>query len=395
MKIAGIVAEYNPFHNGHLYQIDKTRHLGATHIVAVMSGSFVQRGDIAIFDKWSRAKAALLNGVDLVVELPVQYSLSSANRFAKASVFILNQLKCDMISFGSECGDVEKLKEATKLSIISEKSKIMTDCLKKGMSYPRARQEAMTKLYGSEYSNIIANPNNLLGIEYIKAISLINDTIKPLTIMREKVEHDSQITDGKISSASYLRTLIKDNNFEQVMKFTPKSAYDIYKNARENKNAPITQNNIDNIILYKLRTMTINEFMLLPDVSEGLENRLFRASRIATSLDEFYSLVKTKRYTLARIRRIVYCALIGISLKDVCTCPQYIRVLATNKRGMEIIANAKSDATIPISPKFANLNKKSPLGIELDIKATDIASLASPQLQVCNRDFTNNAIVIK
>ncbi len=395
MKIAGIVAEYNPFHNGHLYQIDKTRLSGATHIVAVMSGSFVQRGDIAIFSKWARAKAAILNGADLVVELPVQYALASANRFAKASIFILNELKVNMISFGSECGDVLMLKETAKLSTLAENSDMMGECLSKGMSYPRALEEVIIELYGYEYSKVIANPNNLLGIEYIKAISEINDKIEPFTVIREQVEHDSNITTDTISSASYMRELIEKADYEELFKFSPKSAYDIYIAEMKEGTAPILENKIETVILYKLRMMTLQQFSVLPDVNEGLENRLYRASRVATSLTEFYSLVKTKRYTLARIRRIVYSALIGITAEDAKSPPQYIRVLATNKRGMEIIANAKDGATIPIAPKFANLYKKSPIGLDLDITSTNIASLASPQIQPGNGDFVNNTIVIK
>ncbi|MFZ2538643.1 MAG: nucleotidyltransferase family protein [Oscillospiraceae bacterium] len=395
MKIAGIVAEYNPFHNGHLYQIDKTRLTGATHIVAVMSGSFVQRGDIAIFSKWARAKAAILNGADLVIELPVQYALASANRFAKASIFILDQLKVNMISFGSECGDVSMLKETARLSILAESSDLMSECLSKGMSYPRALEEAITELYGYEYSKVIANPNNLLGIEYIKAINEINDKIESFTVIREQVEHDSNSTSDTISSASYMRELIEKADYEQLFKFSPKSAYDIYMSEIKEGIAPVLESRIETVILYKLRMMTLQQFSTLPDVNEGLENRLYRASRTAISLNEFYSLVKTKRYTLARIRRIVYSALIGITAEDTKISPQYIRVLATNKRGMEIIANAKAHATIPISPKFANLYKKSPVGIEFDITATNIASLASPQIGAGNGDFFNNTIVIK
>lgn len=394
MKVAGIVAEYNPFHNGHLYQIEKIREFGATHIVAVMSGSFVQRGDIAVYSKWARAKAALLNGVDLVVELPVQYALSAANRFARAGIFILNQLMVDMVSFGSECGDIQALKEAARLCVLAENSEVMTACLYKGMSYPRAREAAMSTLYGGEYASLIANPNNLLGIEYIKAINEMNDKIEPCTLLREQVEHDSSQPSDRFASASYLRELIKKGDYAVLSQFCPPSACEIYQCEVERCAAPILENTLERTILYKLRSMTAEQFLTLPDVSEGLENRLYRASKQAASLNEFYLLVKTKRYTLARIRRIIYFALIGIGAEDVDILPQYIRVLGANKRGMEIIAAAKGEAVVPISPKFAALYKQSPIGLAHELTATNIAELAAPRIGAGNSDFVKNTIIL-
>lgn len=395
MKIAGIIAEYNPFHNGHLYQVEKTRQSGATHIVAVMSGSFVQRGESAILSKWRRAEAALLNGVDLVIELPVEYSLSSANHFAYAGVFLLNELMVDMISFGSECGDIPLLKKTAEHSIYAENSEKMQEYLSSGMSYPRAREAALTALYGNEYGKIIAEPNNLLGIEYIKAINAVNPSIEVCTIARTGAAHDAQIENkGSIASASYVRACIARGDYSALGRLVPLDAYKLYIAEIESKTAPILESRLETAILYKLRTMTREDFAALKDVNEGLENRLFRASRETTSLDEFLTITKTKRYTLARLRRIVYNALLGISKGECEKPPQYLRILGMNKRGMEIIANAKKSTRLIITPKFADLYKANPKGVEFMIKATDIANLGAEKINPTGMDFTENTVIL-
>lgn len=394
MKIAGIIAEYNPFHNGHLYQLLETRKAGATHIVAVMSGSFVQRGDIALCSKWARAKMALLNGVDLVVELPTPFALSSANIFARAGVFILNQLNADMISFGSEEGNIELLKQVTLNISNAENSQYISDFLKQGISYPSAREKAINHMYGSDIGNIIKKANNLLAIEYIKAINDINPLIKPITIKREQAQHDSNIIGDNIASASYLRKLVNLNQINKLSQFMPLSSYEILQSEITNNLAPVCQKNIEQAMLYKLRTMSVDDFFNLPDVNEGLENRLYEKASEALSINEFFDLVKTKRYTHARIRRIAYNALLSINKKEQEHMPQYIRVLASNKKGFEILANAK-ESSIPISTKFADLYKLSPIGIDIDVLATDIFSLAQPKIAPAKKDFFNNTIIIK
>lgn len=395
MKIAGIVAEYNPFHNGHRFQIEQTRCSGATHIVAVMSGSFVQRGDIAICSKWERAKACVLNGVDLVIELPVAYSLSTANIFAFASIYLLNQLNINSLSFGSECGNIDLLIETAKIIETVDNSQEIKNILSEGVSFPVARQKAINELYGEKFSKVIGSPNNVLGIEYIRAINKINPQISPITIEREQVEHDSSTTITGFASASKIRELLIGGLTENSREFMPQSVYDIIiKKIQENK-APISSKNIEQAMLYKLRKMTVEDFLKLPDVCEGLENRLYKSAQKATSIDEFFHLVKTKRYTLSRIRRIAYCALIGITKEIWKIEPQYIRVLGSNEKGMEIIKQAKKTATIPIGTKFADLYKLNPNNFTLDIRATDIFSLATYDVSPCGKDFTENTIIIK
>jgi len=395
MKISGIIAEYNPFHNGHKFQIEQTRRSGATHIVAIMSGSFVQRGDIAICSKWERAKACLLNGVDLVIELPVAYSLSTANIFAFASVFLLNQLNIDMLSFGSECGDVDLLIETANIIDSIDISQEMKNNLSTGISYPMARQKTIEYLYGEKFSKVIGSPNNVLGIEYIRAINNINPKISPVTIKREQVEHDSNTTKTGFASASKIRELLISGLTESTREFMPQNSYDIIRKQIESNKSPIIQKNIEQAMLYQLRKMKAEDFSRLPDVCEGLENRLYKSAQKATSVEEFFHLVKTKRYTLSRIRRIAYCALIGITKENRQISPQYIRVLGANKKGMEIIRQANKTATIPIGTKFSDLYKQSPSDFDLDIIATDILSLATDEVSTCGQDFIEKTVIIK
>lgn len=395
MRIAGIIAEYNPFHNGHLYQLKQTKSQGATHTIAVMSGSFVQRGDVALCSKWARAKMALLNGVDLVIELPTQYALSSANTFARAGVFLLNELGIDLLSFGSEEGDAKTLKKVAKSITVAEQSREMSNFLKDGDSYPRAREKAVQSLYGDHYAEIMTKANNALGIEYLRAINQINPNIQAVTIKREQAEHDSGIAGKDIASASYLRELVEKNEISSLKQFMPSSAFAVLEHEIERGLAPVMQANLNQALLYCLRKKTLEEFSLLPDVSEGLENRLYRMAQIATSVEKFYDIVKTKRYTHARIRRIAYSALLDIQKENQIGMPKYIRVLGANEKGFEILAKAKETVSIPFATKFASLYEQASSEIEIDIRATDIYSLAQPKVQPGKQDFINNTIIIK
>lgn len=385
MNICGIVAEYNPFHNGHKLQIEKTRAQGATHIVCVMSGCFVQRGAISVMDKWQRAKQAIENGADLVVALPVIHSLSAANTFAKAGVYILNQLNVSSISFGSECGDIDLLKRTANQTILACNSPEMSKQLEMGVSYPTALHKAVTILFGE--NEILNGANNTLGIEYINAIQGYRYNINPITVNREQADHNKMVHGENIASATYIRHLLAEENYTKASRFVP---YIL-------ENSFVFESDIEMMLLYKLKTMKTEDFLVLPDVIEGLHNRLYKAAQHATSMEQFYREVKTKRYTMSRIRRIAYCALLGITAKLQQLPPQYIQVLASNKRGYEILANvnSKKTAIIPIETKFKSLYDKKPNGIDIDILATDIFSLAlklpSGHADM-GRDFTTSPI---
>lgn len=349
MKIAGIIAEYNPFHNGHKYHIEKTREVtGADGIVAVMSGNFVQRGDAAICDKFSRAEMALRGGSDLVVELPCVFACSSAEVFARGGVGLLESLGCDCISFGIEEENIDELQKiALYLKNSDEEFKNrLNSAIKTGKSYPRALSEILG-------TDVIYTPNNVLAIEYLKAL----ETLKPFGIRRSGSMHDGE------GSASDIRRKIQFG--EDATHLMPNYSKNILKSAQS-----ADRKVLESLVLYKLRTMGEVELENVPDVTEGLENRIIDAAKRAESLDGLCELIKTKRYTMARIRRIIINSLIGIKKEDVLQKPQYIRVLGMNKTGMKILSALRDKTDIPIITKTADA--KSCRMLDLDIMASDV-----------------------
>lgn len=356
MKTAGIIAEYNPFHNGHKYHIEETRKItGAEGIIVVMSGNFVQRGEYALCDKWARTKMALSGGADLVVELPCVYSCQSAEYFAKGAVSILESLKCDFLSFGTEAestDEIIKLAEFLK-NPPEDFEKKLSENMKNGVSYPRA----LAKALGNDAVN---SPNNVLAIEYIKQIK----NMKPVGIKRMGSLHD-----GK-GSASDIRSII--SNGENADKLMPCTSVEILKNTL------LADCKIfESLVLYKLRTMTGEQIKNVPDVNEGLENRIMQMCHKYTNIEELCNAIKTKRYTMARIRRILTNALLGITKEDIKKSPEYIRVLGINKTGMEILSDLRGSTDIPIITKTADAPQSAMLNI--DINSTNVYSILTDE----------------
>lgn len=350
MKIAGIIAEYNPFHNGHAFLAEKAREAGFSHVVAVMSGNFVQRGEPALMHHSVRTRAALECGADLVLQLPAVYAASGAQSFAQAGIEILGGLGCvDSLVFGSECGNAEKIVAVSKAIYGEEIKPLIAGELEKGITFASARENALRSL-NSEYVDIIQSPNNILGVEYAAAIERIGSAITPVTFARAGVSHDSAAAQGGFASASLIREKIRA--CESFDDFVPEKAAEMYRNADI---ADIAS--IENAILYKMRTVTAEEFAKAPDVSEGIENRIISAAKQATSLDELYMLAKTKRYTHARIRRIILNCFLNVSAEDLKIPAPYIRVMGFNEKGAQIIRAAKASATLPIITKAADLAK--------------------------------------
>ena len=376
MKVSGIVCEYNPFHNGHRYHIQKTRENGATHIVAVMSGNFVQRGDVAVIDKFERAKAAVRSGVDLVIELPVAYSLSSSEGFARGAMYILNSMGCiDELSFGSECGDINKLLTAVQASISCSQSQELKALLDSGSSYPSAMHLLAEKKYGKQVGDIFDSPNNLLAIEYIKAISYLNSKITPFTIARKHAGHDQPEVICNFASASFIRQNVKEQNaYSDLM---PETMYEtLLQSVNSGKTASLA--NLEKAIMYRMRTMTPAQLRDVPDVGQGLEYRIFEA-RTASTVQQMMEQIKTKRYTMSRIRRIFLNSLLGITKDDLTTPPVYARILAINERGTDILSVAKGKSRIPLSTSLARLseiNAVTKRTAELESLSTDIYNLA-------------------
>lgn len=392
MKVSGIICEYNPFHNGHLYHIRNTRKNGATHVVAVMSGNFVQRGDTAIMDKLDRARLAVKSGADLVIELPVQYSLSSAEFFATGAVWLLKSLGVvDELSFGSECGDTDMLSRTLEVSerAAAERKDEIRSIMEKGYTYPRALNSVISGI-SSEAASVISEPNNLLAIEYMRALKSFGTSIKPYTVKRTSAAHDSSAPTDEYASASYIRELISKgvSGIDSIGAYTTSIwADEVSKAVRNGEIADI--NRLERVILYKLRTASVKEIANLHDVGQGLEHRIYGA-RMAGSLEELLFTVKTKRYTMARIRRILLSLLIGINKQDMTHLPPYGRILAINERGREILAAAKGKATLPYATSIAKLSQKNSTSrrfAELEIRASDIYGLALDTVNSAQKDF--------
>lgn len=388
MKISGIICEYNPFHNGHLYHIEQTRKHGATHIVAVMSGNFVQRGDVAVINKFERAKTAVRCGADLVIELPVAYCLSAAETYARGAMYILKGLGCvDELSFGSECGNLALLTAAVKASYACAKRPELEDLMKLGNSYPKALQILVRQNYGDEIGLLFSQPNNVLAIEYLKAMIAVKLKIQPFTVKREIV-HDSIVSVNKTASASLIRQLMESQN-DDFDDLVPDASSDaISACAATGMVARFEQ--LERILLYKLRTATAEEIEVLPEVGQGLQNKILSA-RNETSLESMLLAIKSKRYPMSRIRRILLDLLIGIRPEDTQNPPPYGRILALSERGRDILAAAKkAGTTLPYATslsKLAELDEKCKACSDLEARASAIYGLAQRSITPADADY--------
>ena len=412
-RVLGIIAEYNPFHNGHMYHLQKAKaQSGAQYCICVMSGNFVQRGNTSIVNKWKKAEMALLNGVDLVIELPTIYGVASAEGFSLGAIKLLNNLKIvDAISFGTETSDFAALNNIS--SIVNEdpmKYKIILNSeLKKGLSFPKARENALM-LYlndNKRYDNILNTPNNILAIEYLKALKKIKSTIQPIPVKREKVYYNDNVIVDEFASATAIRKLLKNEEFSEIRKVVPKSTYQILKKETELGNVVLDLSRYEKEIIYNLRRMTVSEIAELPDVNEGLEHSLKNAANYSNDITNLINIVKTKRYTVTRIQRILICALLGITKRDVGMAKKaepYIRVLGFNEKGKELISRINKQnpkATVITSvKKFQdknNNNKNSKIYkrlLDIDIFSTNVYTMACKSESLANLDYTKNMVIL-
>ncbi len=347
MKLAGIICEYNPFHNGHLYHIAKTRRLaGCDGIISVMSGSFVQRGEAALFDKESRAKAAINSGVDIVLELSPLYAVQTAELFAFNAVQILSSIpEIKFLSFGAETDDICLLKKCAEL-LSSEpkdyKNELKT-LLSTGISYPLARAKALEHTGFENLSQILSSPNNILGVEYLKALIRLQSDIEPVIVKRKGADHDSFTGEEGFLSASAIRQLIRDKNYSSFKATVPEELYSVYKNQKA-----FDYEEFDRAILSNIIKMPLSELKKISGVSEGLENRIKKAAYASKSLSELLDKVKTKRYTHSGLRRILLSSYLGIYDEDRQKSPKYVKILAFSERGQEILNTIKKTSSIPI-----------------------------------------------
>ena len=393
--ILGIVSEYNPFHNGHLMHLQKSKELTHTDFtIAVMSGNFVQRGDTSIVDKWTKAEMALKSGVDLVIELPTLYAISSAENFADGAIKILNSLGIvDYVSFGSEIGEITPLDDVASVLYKEPKefSSLITRQLRSGLSYPKARELAIQMYFGSsqKYTDVLENPNNILGIEYLKSLK------------RKYSDNNSNDIKSGIASATAIRTMLqKGKNIHYVV---PYETYELLEEKKKYGQIIPSLSIFSKEIIYTLRKMTLSEIATLPDVSEGLENKIKAAVNTSNNLEELILKIKSKRYTQSRIQRILLYALLNISEKDIAMSKKqmpYIRVLGFNKNGKKIIsaiANQNPKLQIIVSvKKFMenNTDKHLHTMISKDIFASNVYTLGYEYNSIANLDYTHKVVEI-
>lgn len=409
-KVLGIIAEYNPFHNGHLYHLNESKKaVNADYTVAIISGNFVQRGDTSLVDKWSKAEMAIKNGVDLVIELPLIYSISSAENFAEGAIKILNSLNIvDYLSFGSELCDVRMLDDFAKVLYNEPKEfvSILNHELGKGISYPKARENALLMYLNDirKYANVLSCPNNILAIEYLKALKKYKSNIIPLSINRNKVDYNStEIVDG-MASATAIRKIAITNDVWSLRRAMPKSSFDImYDSLRSGHTVPsITK--FEKEIIYNLRKMSIAEIADLPDVSEGLEYSIKNAANSCNTIDELINIIKSKRYTTTRLKRILLYCLLGITKKDMQNSRKvnmpYIRVLGFNDKGKDLLggishSNPKLEIITSVKKYLETSNNKINRNIlEKDIFATNVYTLGYDYDSISNLDYTHQMVIL-
>lgn len=407
--VLGIVTEYNPFHNGHVLHLNESKKItNADFTIAIMSGNFVQRGETSIFDKWSKTEMALKQGVDLVIELPTIYAISSAENFAQGAIKILSTLGIiDYLSFGSEIGEIKALNDVAEILYREPKefSDIIKNQLRSGLSYPKAREIAMAMYFGNspKYTDVLENPNNILGVEYLKALKKYKSPIKALTIKRNYSDYNSTTIQKGIASATAIRTMILNN--KNIHSVVPFESYEIIEKLMNNGEYVSSLKVFEKEIIYILRKMPIMDIAALPDVTEGLENRIKSAANSSNTLEELINKIKSKRFTQSRIQRILLYALIGITNKDMemsrKTLP-YIRVLGFNKHGKRIISSIAENnpkAKIVVSVKRFLENNKDPklqTMMAKDIAATNIYTLGyKNQKGIANLDYTHKILELK
>ena len=404
--VLGIIAEYNPFHNGHLYHILKSKEITKdNYCIAVIGGNFSQRGEPSLIDKWIKAEMALANGVDLVIELPTLYSISSAENFADGAIKILNSLKIvNHLSFGSECTELNKLNIIS--NILYEEPKeykaLLSSELDKGLSFPKAREKALVAyLEDPSFFDILSGPNNILAIEYLKALKKQKSNIKPILIPRKEAGHLNSDYTGQFTSSTAIRNMIRTGNTSNLKDSLTPSSYTILKEEISNGNFVTGLSKFEKIFLYNFRLMSLSAIKSIPDVSEGLENTIKKAALSCNNYNDFINAISSKRYTKTRLNRIILYSLLKITKKDMAVSKKvtpYVRVLGFTDKGKYLIHkinNSNNNLKIVTSVKrFMNENSNKNLQkiMDKDILSTNIYTLGVNGKSFANLDYTKRII---
>ncbi len=394
MKVLGIIAEYNPFHNGHLYHLrESKKSIGADFVVAVMSGNFVQRGEPALINKWERAKVAALNGIDLVIELPVAFACNNSDFFARGAVEILNGLGCvTHISFGSEEGSLDHLKVIAH-TLLKENDvfkEVLRQNLEAGSSFAKARERAVNSATGNNYSEIIKGSNNILAIEYLKQLELTNSKIIPITIKRNGPGYNDLEPLGEFASATRIRDILKSNG--DVSPYVP----EITLNSIKEQESLLYLEDFSQMVFSKLLQLPNAELKEIYSISEGLENRIKKQIRKADDLQKLIDAVISKRYTETRIKRVLIHSLLNIDKQKINSIVNnkvnYCRVLAFSKNGAKLLRFIKNEELNHL-PIITNINKETAdqdeiwLLMNIDVLSSDLYNLIGKAKLYENSDY--------
>lgn len=384
MKAAGITAEYDPLHEGHVYHMEQTRsRTGCDVLVVAMSGDFVQRGAPAMLDKWTRCRLALEAGADIVTEIPVQFCLSDASAYAAASVSMLEALGCSHISFGSECGDAGLLSRVADV-LRSESARIgeeVSDLMKKGLSYPAARAEAYSKIRSAEGAEreleVLYGSNDILGIEYISNMK----SAEPVSILRKGSAHGAEMNENErfCSAGAIRKALAGGADPEEVRGYVPSCTYEALMNERLTFTEEWTE-----ILRYALMSTPAEVLEDCPSGGEGLGNLIKSAARSADSFEDVIMSAKSKRYTYTRLSRLCMQAVLGITREQYpAGSPRYVRILGFSERGREYLSEIKRNESCSL-PLITNINKETGAlddtassMLKLDVRAADIYDLVT------------------
>ena len=395
MQAVGIIIEYNPFHNGHQWHINAAKkQSGCPSVIGVMSGNFVQRGEPAIFDKWKRAEMAIRGGADLIIELPTVFAVRSAQYFAAGSIRLLDSLGIvNSICFGAEHADLILLK---KIAAATREQKIMKDMhihLKSGNTYAAALGQSLEDYYHIP-PDVIKSPNNILAVEYLRAIEAFAPNLIPIPVTRQQSQyHDTAITAPFASATAIRQELLNSMSItDEIKSVIPLTTLTILQQALTAERGPVSYSNFYNIALAKLRSSNLEQLEQLPNVTEGLHYKIRDCALQAANIGQFFSLLKSKRYPYTRLQRIIIHALLGTTQKQLTAFdesgPLYARVLAFNHQGRLLLKYMNQHSNIPIITKTTHfLNSKerghhhlTPLQemLSVDTLASDLYALGMP-----------------
>ena len=391
----GIICEFDPLHSGHARLLSHARAMGADAVICAMSGNFTQRGSFAALDKRARAEMAVRCGADLVVELPTVWAMSPAETFARGGVQLLALTGVDTLLFGSECGELDPLQRVAEALLDPLLGEDLRAELQSGIPFAAARQQAVARRVGA-LAELLPAPNNILAVEYLKAIYDQRLELHPLTVLRTGAQHD-RFAEGNIRSASELRMRIGAG--EDVSAFLPRAAAEIFAREKTRGRGPVLPETLESALLSRLRMLPQTAYNALPGATEGLGNSLYRAAHEEPTLDGVLAAAKSKRYALARIRRMTMCAALGVTAGMDGGTPPYARVLAIGAQGRELLRAIDMRASVPVITKpAAGRSLPGPAGeiFALTADAHDLYVLGCPAREErrCGGDWRASPFVL-